>query len=80
RVVSVLCVTSSGIITIGTPDPKTTRVRVAAIQALGTPLSDAVVGWINYFERFDVAKYGSDGGPLHDPNVIAYLLKPELYS
>ncbi|NEJ20587.1 nucleoside hydrolase [Rhizobium leguminosarum] len=58
----------------------TTRVRVAAIQALGTPLSDAVVGWLHYFERFDVAKYGSDGGPLHDPNVIAYLLKPELYS
>jgi purine nucleosidase len=58
----------------------TTRARVAAIQALGTPLSDAVVGWLDYFERFDVAKYGSDGGPLHDPNVIAYLLKPELYS
>ncbi|CAN7479357.1 nucleoside hydrolase [Neorhizobium sp. LjRoot104] len=55
----------------------TTRARVAAI---GTPLSDAVVGWLDYFERFDVAKYGSDGGPLHDPNVIAYLLKPELYS
>ncbi|MGO7638595.1 nucleoside hydrolase, partial [Rhizobium leguminosarum] len=58
----------------------TTRVLVAAIQALGTPLSDAVVGWLHYFERFDVAKYGSYGGPLHDPNVIAYLLKPELYS
>ena len=58
----------------------TTRARVAAIQAIGTPLSDAVVGWLDYFERFDVAKYGSDGGPLHDPNVIAYLVKPELYS
>jgi len=58
----------------------TTRARVAAIQAIGTPLSEAVVGWLDYFERFDVAKYGSEGGPLHDPNVIAYLLKPELYS
>jgi purine nucleosidase len=27
-----------------------------------------------------VEKYGSDGGPLHDPTVIAYLLKPELFS
>jgi purine nucleosidase len=58
----------------------TTRARVNAIQSIGTPLADAVVGWLDYFERFDVAKYGSEGGPLHDPNVIAYLLKPELYS
>jgi purine nucleosidase len=25
------------------------------------------------------SKYGTDGGPLHDPCVIAYLLKPELF-
>ena len=25
-------------------------------------------------------KYESLGAPLHDPNVIAYLIKPELYS
>ncbi len=36
--------------------------------------------WLEFFERFDEAKYGTDGGPLHDPNVIAYLIKPELYS
>jgi purine nucleosidase len=30
--------------------------------------------------RFDENKYGTDGGPLHDPCVIAYLLKPELFS
>jgi purine nucleosidase len=58
----------------------TTAKRVAAIKALGTPLADAVTGWLEFFERFDEAKYGTDGGPLHDPNVIAYLLKPELYS
>jgi purine nucleosidase len=58
----------------------TTAKRVAAIKALGTPLAEAVTGWLEFFERFDEAKYGTDGGPLHDPNVIAYLLKPELYS
>jgi purine nucleosidase len=58
----------------------TTKARVAAIKALGTPLSDAVAGWLQFFERFDEEKYGTDGGPLHDPNVIAYLIKPELYS
>lgn len=57
----------------------TTAKRVAAIKAIGTPLADAVVGWLEFFERFDEQKYGTDGGPLHDPNVIAYLLKPELY-
>jgi purine nucleosidase len=58
----------------------TTKARVAAIKALGTPLSDAVTGWLEFFERFDEEKYGTDGGPLHDPNVIAYLIKPELYA
>jgi Inosine-uridine nucleoside N-ribohydrolase len=58
----------------------TTRPRVEAFKAIGGQLAEVLVGWLDYFERFDVAKYGSDGGPLHDPNVIAYLLKPELYS
>lgn len=58
----------------------TTKARVAAIKALETPLSDAVTGWLEFFERFDEEKYGTDGGPLHDPNVIAYLIKPELYA
>ena len=34
---------------------------------------------LEFFERFDVEKYGSDGGPLHDPFVIAFLLRPELF-
>ena len=34
---------------------------------------------LDFFERNDVKKYGSLGGPLHDPNVIVYLLKPEIY-
>ena len=35
---------------------------------------------LEFFERFDESKYGTDGGPLHDPCVIAYLLQPELFS
>jgi len=57
----------------------TTRARIAAIRALGSQVGHVAAGWLEYFERFDEAKYGTDGGPLHDPNVIAYLLKPELY-
>ena len=34
---------------------------------------------LDFFERYDTEKYGSQGGPLHDPNVIVYLLNPEIY-
>ncbi|MGE0281294.1 MAG: nucleoside hydrolase [Rhizobiaceae bacterium] len=57
----------------------TTRKRVEAIRALGTKVSKAVVELLEYFERFDEQKYGTDGGPLHDPCVVAYLLKPDLF-
>lgn len=57
----------------------TTKARVARIAAIGTKPADAMVQWLEFFERFDEEKYGSDGGPLHDPTVIAYLLKPELF-
>jgi purine nucleosidase len=57
----------------------TTRARLDAIAALGTPVAQATVALLDYFERFDVQKYGSDGGPLHDPCVIAWLLQPDLF-
>ncbi|MCM2291548.1 nucleoside hydrolase [Allorhizobium sp. BGMRC 0089] len=58
----------------------TTKARMDRIGAIGSRVSEVVTGWLQFFERFDVEKYGSDGGPLHDPSVIAYLLKPELFS
>ncbi|SIS80275.1 nucleoside hydrolase [Phaeovulum vinaykumarii] len=58
----------------------TTRPRVEAFRALGTPVGHAVASWTDFFERFDMAKYGSAGAPLHDPCVIAYLLAPGLFS
>ncbi len=57
----------------------TLKARVERIRAIGTPPAIAMVEMLEFFERFDVEKYGSDGGPLHDPSVIAYLLKPELF-
>ena len=58
----------------------TFKTRVAAIRALGSRSAIAMAEMLEFFERFDIEKYGSDGGPLHDPTVIAYLLKPELFS
>jgi len=57
----------------------TTKPRVDAFRALGTHVGDMVAAWTDFFERFDKEKYGSAGAPLHDPCVIAYLLKPELF-
>jgi len=58
----------------------TLKSRVEKIRAIGSRAAIALADMLAFFERFDVEKYGSDGGPLHDPTVIAYLLKPELFA
>ena len=55
------------------------RARIEAIRAIGNRAGAAVAGLLSFSERFDLTKYGSLGAPLHDPCVIAYLLKPELF-
>ncbi|RBP95573.1 purine nucleosidase [Rhodobacter sp. 140A] len=57
----------------------TNRARIEAFRGLGTPVGHAVASWTDFFERFDMEKYGSEGAPLHDPCVIAYLLEPGLF-
>ena len=58
----------------------TTKKRVEAFRKLGTRVGKATAEMLEFFERFDEQKYGSDGGPLHDPCVIAYLIEPKLFS
>jgi purine nucleosidase len=55
------------------------RARIDAIAAIGNRAGAAVAGLLSFSERFDLTKYGSLGAPLHDPCVIAYLLKPGLF-
>ncbi|GLQ26821.1 hypothetical protein GCM10007927_16240 [Sulfitobacter pacificus] len=57
-----------------------TKQRNDAFRALDTPVGIAVAQMTDFFERFDKEKYGSEGAPLHDPCVTAYLIKPELFS
>jgi len=54
--------------------------RILAFENLATPAGRATAGMLSFFERFDIERYGSTGGPLHDPTVIAYLLDPTLFS
>ncbi|MFZ0099234.1 MAG: nucleoside hydrolase [Gemmobacter sp.] len=58
----------------------TTRARIEAFRNLGTEPGRMVAEWTDFFERFDMQKYGSEGAPLHDPCVIAYLIRPDLFT
>jgi purine nucleosidase len=57
----------------------TTATRTQAFRKLSTRVGTATADMLEFFERFDEEKYGTDGGPLHDPCVIAYLLQPGLF-
>jgi len=57
----------------------TTRARVDQFRIMTNRTGPATAQLLDFFERFDEQKYGTDGGPLHDPCVIAWLLQPELF-
>ena len=52
---------------------------IAELAAMGNRTGGIVAELMTFYERFDVERYGEPGGPLHDPMVIAYLLKPDLF-
>ncbi len=54
--------------------------RLAAIRAIDTPVGRAAAGLLDHYHRVDVERHGVAGSPLHDPCVIAYLLRPDLFS
>lgn len=56
-----------------------TKARNDAFRALPGDVGHAVAEMTDFFERFDKEKYGSDGAPLHDPTVIAYLIRPDMF-
>lgn len=75
---------SSGIDIVMLPLDVTHKALVTDVETkrfvdLGNRCGEAVAGMIGFYERYDIEKLGSKGAPIHDPNVIAYLLKPELY-
>jgi purine nucleosidase len=54
-----------------------TQARIARIENTGNPTAKLVAAILRSHTRHQT---GSDGGPLHDPCVIAYLLQPTLFS
>lgn len=53
--------------------------RVAELRRRGGRMAVAVADLLAFFDRKDPARYGVHGAPVHDPTVIAYLLRPELF-
>lgn len=62
----------------------TTKARLNRLRAQGGPLMEAFYHLLIFNKKFDEELrsrdgHVQDGGPLHDPTVVAYLLKPELF-
>jgi len=57
----------------------TSAARLARIAALPNRVGPVVADWLRFEKRFEAEKYGTDGGPLHDPNTVLWLLRPALY-
>lgn len=58
----------------------TSQRQMARVKAIPGPIGQVTYEMLDFYRRYDEAKYGTDGGPLHDPCTIAWLLKPELFS
>ena len=59
---------------------RSTPERMARLRALPNRCGPMAARMLKASEAWDLAKFGWDGAPLHDPCTIAYLLKPELFS
>lgn len=58
----------------------TTPSRLVALRTNSNVCSVAAADMLAFSEAFDIAKYGWEGAPLHDPRAIAYLIAPEMFS
>ena len=53
--------------------------RRDTIRAIDNDAAQATAGMLDFFNRHDTVKYGSNGAPLHDPCTVAFLLRPDLF-
>lgn len=58
----------------------TSDTRLKQLSTVSNRASKQVVDILNAYIQHDMQLYGMPGGPVHDASVIAYLLKPEMFS
>ena len=49
------------------------------LEDFGSPVARACAGMIDFYEQYDMEKYGWEGAPMHDPCAVAYLIDPTLF-
>lgn len=54
--------------------------RIRQLEGLNNQAGKLVSSILNEYVKADMIHYGLPGGPVHDASVIAWLLKPELFS
>jgi len=54
--------------------------RLANINKKGGRCGSVVADLLDFFNQYDMSKYGWDGAPLHDPCTIAWLIEPTIFS
>jgi len=57
-----------------------TKDRVGRLENLGNQVGALIAAILRSHSLIEIEQLGTDGGPLHDPTVIAYLLQPSLFS
>lgn len=62
-----------------THQARATPARLEAIRAIGNPAATCVAGMLDFYGAQYVSTFG-EGAPLHDPCVIAYILRPDLFT
>jgi len=50
---------------------------VERMRSIGNPASDLFADLMTFFGKTQKAVFGWEGGPLHDPTCIAYLINPD---
>ncbi len=58
---------------------RATDARIAALEALGTPMGDTAAAMMRFSQRVERKIVGWDAPPVHDPCPVAWLLKPALF-
>ena len=51
---------------------------VERLRALGTPVSEAAIGWLSFFADTYREVFGFSGPPVHDPCALALVIDPSL--
>jgi purine nucleosidase len=58
----------------------TTPAHLDAMRSVDNPVSEVATAVLSHYGKADEQRLGKTGAPLHDPCVIAYLLRPDLFT